>query len=319
MMRALFLKLSYLAGLRVCSVLALAVCLTAAAQAADKVSAAGGKEPQDNAQQEAALMKTAEAFVEAFDKGDAKAVAAFWLPDGDYVEQTGRLLKGRKAIEEAFAGFFAESKGMKLRIDVASMRFLNPDTAIEDGTTAVIPPDGAPPSRARYTNVHVKQDGRWYLASVREAVYAPPSNYEHLRGLEWAIGEWVDDSDGQEVGRVSFEWSPEQNFILSSHVVAFKDISLGDGTEWIGWDPAAAQVRSWSFESDGGFGEGFWTKEGDKWIIKTNSVLHDGKKLAATNVVTRVGADTITWQSKDRTLDGKALPDSAEIKMKRVK
>jgi hypothetical protein len=70
-----------------------------------------------------------------------------------------------------------------------------------------------------------------------------------------------------------------------------------------------SQVRSWSFEADGGFGEGVWTNEGDRWIIKTNAILPDGKKLTATNIVTRNGPDAVTWQSKDRTLDGKALPD----------
>jgi len=44
---------------------------------------------------------------------------------------------------------------------------------------------------------------------------------------------------------------------------------------------------------------------GDQWIIKTNAILPNGKKLAATNIITRNGPDTITWQSKDRTLDGK--------------
>ena len=47
--------------------------------------------------QEAAIQKTAEVFVEAFHKGDAKAVAAFWTPDGDYVDLDGRALKGRQA------------------------------------------------------------------------------------------------------------------------------------------------------------------------------------------------------------------------------
>ena len=47
-------------------------------------------------------------------------------------------------------------------------------------------------------------------------------------------------------------------------------------------------------------------------------ILPDGKKLAATNIITRNGPDAITWQSKDRTLDGKALPDVQEIKMRRV-
>ena len=50
--------------------------------------------------QEAVLLKNAEAFVDAFHKGDAKAVAAFWTPDGDYVDQTGKHLKGRQAIEQ---------------------------------------------------------------------------------------------------------------------------------------------------------------------------------------------------------------------------
>jgi hypothetical protein len=53
--------------------------------------------------------------------------------------------------------------------------------------------------------------------------------------------------------------------------------------------------------------------EGDRWIIKTNAILPNGKKLAAANIITRNGPDAIIWQSKDRTLDGKALPDVGEI------
>src|SRR5262245_44332917 len=105
---------------------------------------------------EAAIATTAEAFVEAFDKGDAKAVAAFWTPSGDYIDQTGQLFKGREAIEEAFSQFFAENKGLKLGIESESLRFPTPDTAIEDGVSSVLAPDGMP-SRARYTNVFVKK------------------------------------------------------------------------------------------------------------------------------------------------------------------
>ena len=47
-------------------------------------------------EEEAAIQKNAEAFVEAFHKGDAKGVAAFWATDGDYIDQTGRHLKGRE-------------------------------------------------------------------------------------------------------------------------------------------------------------------------------------------------------------------------------
>ena len=43
------------------------------------------------------------------------------------------------------------------------------------------------------------------------------------------------------------------------------------------------------------------------------------RKLTATNILTRVDADTVTWQATDRTEDGKALPDIKPIKFKRVK
>jgi|SRR5208337_4613785 len=277
------------------------------------VRAADKTDPRD-----VAITKTAEAFVEAFHKGDAKTLSEFWTENGDYVDENGRVLKGRKAIEDSFSEFFANNKGLKLRIDIAARKFPTPDTAIEDGSSATIAPDGTAPSRARYTNVMILKNGKWLLESVREAAYAPPSNYEFLRGLEWVIGEWVDDTAGGAVGRVSFEWAPAMNFIVATRTVEHRDATLENGTQWIGWDPAAKQIRSWSFEADGGFGEGTWSKNGNKWIIKTSSSLANGSKVTTTNVVTRVDADTITWKSTDQKMDGNALPDSAEITMKRT-
>jgi uncharacterized protein (TIGR02246 family) len=267
----------------------------------------------------AAIQKNAEAFVEAFDKGDGKALAAFWTPDGDYTTLTGRRMKGREEIEKAFDDLFKQNKNLKLGIDSDSLRFVTPDVAIEDGTTAVTSPGGGPPSRARYTIVHVKKDARWLMSSVRDAAYAPPTNQENLHTLEWAVGEWADEAEKGEIARVSFEWSENQAFIVSSYATFFKELNLGGGTQWIGWDPDAKRIRSWHFDTNGGFGEGSWTKDGDKWIIKSNSVMPDGKKVTATSIVKQIDADTISWQSTERTMDGKVLPETKEIRMKRVK
>src|SRR5439155_16010443 len=92
------------------------------------------------------------------------------------------------------------------------------------------------------TNVLIKKDGHWLLSSVREAAYSEPSNYEHLEELEWAIGEWGDEQSNGPVGRVSFEWAPGQNFIVATRGVEFKDDTLDNGTEWIGWDPVTKQI-----------------------------------------------------------------------------
>src|SRR5262245_16965379 len=66
----------------------------------------------------------AQEFIAAFNKGDAKAVAAFYTPDGDYVDQTGRQYKGRAALEKLYEKVFAERKGAKLNIIVTSTRMI---------------------------------------------------------------------------------------------------------------------------------------------------------------------------------------------------
>jgi uncharacterized protein (TIGR02246 family) len=267
----------------------------------------------------AAIQKLAEAFVEAFHKGDAKALAAFWTADGDLIDQTGKRIQGRDAIEEALSSQFAEHKGMKLRIESDSLRLVTPDVAVEDGTTLVFPDDGAPPSKAHYTNVLVKKDGRWLLSSVRESAFVPRSNYRHLQGLEWAVGEWAGEAPEGGVEHLSVGWSDNQNFLTGTFSTTVKKVPIGAATHRIGWDPAAKRIRSWIFDETGGFGEGAWARDGKKWTVKTTTLLPDGKKVSATYILTPVDADTITLQAQDRREDGKPIPDSKEVKLKRVK
>ena len=42
------------------------------------------QQPKHDPQQEVPILKQAEAFVAAFEKGDAKAIAGFWAVDGAY-------------------------------------------------------------------------------------------------------------------------------------------------------------------------------------------------------------------------------------------
>lgn len=277
---------------------------------------AGGAEPDPR---QAEITQAAQAFVEAYERGDAKAIAAMWTPDADLIDVEGRVLKGRSAIEKDFADFFRENKGQKLRIDVESVRFVGPDMVIEDGTTSALAPDGSGSSRAHYTNVLVKRDGKWMIASVREAPYVPPSNQQNLQPLSWVIGEWADPVETGHQARVLFEWTPDRNFILASREVRVGDKFLDNGTQRIGWDPASKQFRCWNFEPDGGFGDGQWTLQPDgSWNVQTSSVLQSGHKATATTVVTRLDANTITYQAKNQTVDGKPVPDSAVVTMKRI-
>jgi uncharacterized protein (TIGR02246 family) len=273
----------------------------------------------DKAKDEAAIGKQAEAFIDAFQRGDAKTLAAFWAPDGDYTDETGHNVKGREALQKIFEEFFAENKDLKLRIESKSLRFVTPDVAIEDGTTFVMTPDGSPPSRARFTIVHVKKDGQWLFSSVRDAPFSAPNNYRQLRGLEWALGDWTSENEKGMGGRLSLAWTDNQNFITGTFTQTVNNISVGSATHWIGWDPVDKRVRSWIFDAAGGFGEGAWTRDGNKWLIKLENVRRDGTKSSGTAVVTHIDAETIALQLKDRTVAGKPMDDTPEVKLKRVK
>jgi uncharacterized protein (TIGR02246 family) len=299
------------------SLLGLAV--AAASAAAQEKVPAPAEDAKPASPEEKALRKRAETFIAAFNDGDAKALAAFWLPDGDYVDATGHTLSGRKAIEAAFGKQFAQEKGAKLRITSKSLRFVKPDLAIEDGETEVLHPGDVPPTATHYTAVHVNQGGEWYLASVRDTVAMPPASNEHLQELDWLAGDWVGEAEKGPVAQATYARAQGDNWLVGTLITAHKDVPVAGATQWIGWDAAAKHVRSWSFDSGGGFSEGAWARDGDKWTAQMTTTTPEGKKLTATNVVTRVDADHFTWQSTKRALDGKPIPDTDVIKMKRAK
>jgi uncharacterized protein (TIGR02246 family) len=282
-------------------------------------SGAWAEDAKGNPAEEKALQKRAQEFIAAFDKGDAKAIAAFWTLDGDYVDQAGTTLSGRKAIEAAFGKQFAAARGGKLSIRTRSLRFLTPECAVEDGLTEVHYPDDVPPIATRYTAIHVKKDGQWYLSNVRDAVAVAPSHYPHLQDLDWLTGDWMDETGKGPVGKVTYSWAENNNFLVATFVTTLKDVPVAGGTQWIGWDAANKQIRSWAFYSNGSTSEGVWSNDGNKWTARMTTTTPDGKKLSATNIHTRIDADHATWQSVKRTLDGKELPDTEVVKMKRVK
>jgi uncharacterized protein (TIGR02246 family) len=271
----------------------------------------------DQAEDEAAIRKNDEAYVEAYNKHDAKAVAALWSPEAVYVDpETGDEATGREEIEKEFATTFAGLKDAKLEIDVDSIKFFSPNVAIETGAARIIRPD-AEPDESTYSALFVKREGKWLLDRVTEEESPapptpPPSNYEHLKELEWMMGSWIDQDEDATV-QTDCEWTRNQNFINRSFAVVVGDQVDMAGMQIIGWDPIAKQVRSWVFDSDGGFSEGKWTRKGDRWLIQQNGTSPDGRRSSAINIITRVDDDSFTWQSVQREIDGDVLPNVDEV------
>jgi uncharacterized protein (TIGR02246 family) len=139
---------------------------------------------------EAAIRATAAVFVKAFNARDAKAVAALFAQNATVEDESGKVIKGRKAIEDEYAALFMAHPTARIEVSVKSVEILTPSTAIEDGISRVLTRDSAPPSAARYTVVHVQEDGKWLMGTVRETALPVPSNYQQLQELGWAVGNW---------------------------------------------------------------------------------------------------------------------------------
>ena len=265
---------------------------------------------------EKAIRLAAEAFAKAYNAGDAKAIAALFVADGEIVNEEGQSTQGREGIEEAFVGIFKEHPKTHMDLATGSVRFIGPDTALEDGVATVTDEPGEPAQRSPYTVVYAKQDGRWLTASAKDLPNDTATPEEQLKQLEWMIGEWVDESPDALV-ITSYRWTDNQCFMLGEFKVQIGGRPVMTGTHRIGWDPLAKTIRSWAFDSEGGFSEGIWTREGKQWIVKMTGVTRDGKIASATNIITRVSKHRMTWQSRDRVVGGEKTPDIEKIPITR--
>jgi uncharacterized protein (TIGR02246 family) len=294
-----------------CSLAAMAVvlvALAARAQAADEKPA--------NASDVQAIRAAIDSYVAAYNRGDAKAVAALWSESGEWISPSGERFQGRKAIEKELRTLFAENKGVRIEVLNPSVRIVSPDVAVEEGTVRVNRP-GTTPSESTYLAVDVKKNGKWKLDTVRETDLPEESPASSpLQDLAWLVGQWK-DAGGLGSGATTIAWTKNKTFLTYSFKVSAPGMDDLEGTQVIGWDPAGGTIRSWMFDSDGGFGEGVWTKKDNSWVVKFSQVLPDGRKASATNVYTIINDNAFTWKSVGRQVDGQYLPNVDEVKMVR--
>jgi hypothetical protein len=180
--------------------------------------------------------------------------------------------------------------------------------AMEDGTTIVTHRAGEPAEHTRYTVVHVKQGAKWLMASVRDLPDDESTTEDELGRLDWLVGEWVDESEDALVS-TSYRWTDNRRFLLSEFTIKIGGQAAMNGSQRIGWDPLAKRIRSWVFDSEGGFDEGAWVRSGNQWIVKMTGVTGDGKPASSTNVITRISKDRAMWQSRARIIGGQVEPD----------
>jgi uncharacterized protein (TIGR02246 family) len=269
----------------------------------------------EHASDKAAIQSNIDAFVKAYNAHDAKQIAALFIKDGQVVSEDDVTTEGRGAIEKVFTILFADWPQTKIEVSVTSIRFIGSDLAVEVGTTKTMRIPGDTPESGKYTVLHAKRDGQWFMALARDSEGESPTPHQQLQPLAWMVGEWIDESPDSVVF-TSCHWSEDKNFILQDIKVQVAGKNAMKVSQRIGWDALTKRIRSWVFDSEGGFVEGFWTRYGDTWIVKSTGVRSDGTSASSTNVFMRTGQDNYSWRSTDRVAGDEVLPD-LEVKVVR--
>jgi uncharacterized protein (TIGR02246 family) len=275
-------------------------------------AAAKPADPKRKADDEA-IRKVSAELTRALEKGDAKAVAALWTEEGEYVGEDGTSVRGRPALEAAYAKLFAKNPHVKVEATIDSVRFVSRDSAIEEGVAKIRKAKGEESDTTRYSILYAREDGAWRIAVLREW----PDEGVTPRDLDWLVGTWVAKTDNGEV-RTTYEWDEHKTFLHTRITIKEKDGTV-TATQTIGKDPRTGGLRSWIFGSDGGFGEAAWSLDGKRWVLDATGVTPGGGEVTATNILTPIDKDSFSWQSIDRTLNGEALPNIAPIKVTRAK
>ena len=257
---------------------------------------------------EAAIAGESEATVKAFNAGDSAALGGLFLETGELVDEAGTVHTGKAAITELFTGFFGRFPKATLEMVVESARPVGDTLAVEEGLRRITTADGAD-AQVRYVAVRSKQGDRWPIASYREFADDPlPTPGQMLQGAGWIVGDWVDESPEGRTA-ISFRWSDDGNYLIGDYTMSAAGAGESKSTQRIGWDAVTGQVRSWTFDDDGGFTEGRWDATEEGWVVKSEATMPDGTTGSATLLITVKDANQFVVRGTDRIVGGVAEPD----------
>ena len=263
----------------------------------------------------AEIQKAVKLYVEAYNARNAKSLAALWAPDAVYVSQvTGNIITGRAALETEFAGQFQNLDQAKIEVATDSIEFISPSVALESGTATVIVPNTKPEKR-NYNAIYIKREGKWLIDRVTEnpEIVIDTSHHDKLKALDWMIGSWVDQDENLTI-KTDCKWIGNNNYILRAFkVTSIEENENVSGMQFIGWDANKKQIRSWVFDSKGGYAEGVWSQKKDRWIVKTKATLAGGEIATSTSILKPVDESSFTWQKVNRVVAGEILPNIDEV------
>ena len=255
-----------------------------------------------------AILGNVRAYMDAFNRRDAKAILELFADDCTITEVDGTKVHGLKELKAELDETFADEPDTRISVAVDTLTFPAPNVAIETGKVTYYPDGKIAASEAEYEVTHVQSGAKWLMSHARVFNRTVLSPYDRLRDLEWLVGDWVDEGEGS-VLESSYRWDTNKAFLLQKFTLRIKGQPALTGVQRIGWDPLSKQIKAWIFDSEGGYGESMWSSVDDGWVIKINGVRTDGTVVTATNELRQVAKDRLRLDSADRIVGEERMPN----------
>ena len=265
---------------------------------------------------QAGIKSITEEYVKAFNAHDSKAAASLWTADGEYIGVDGQVVRGQTAIESALAADFKARPKSHIEIQVDTVRTLSRTTALAEAAVKMKSNGTGGIEETRYSALHVFEDGKWHVASVREWISETEANAD-MKVLDWFVGNWTAKGP---VGTItlSYSWDETRTYLNGKYAITKEGKTISTGIQIFRINPKGG-LRTWTFDSNGTDCYGLWTREGNRWIDESKGTLPDGSEVTAINVLIPLGPDAYSWQTTQREANGVSLTSLPPVKVTRVK
>ena len=257
---------------------------------------------------ETEAVKAVKQLTDAVNTGNVDSICAMFLPDGELIDDSGTVHLGHEEIKTLMKAFQEAYPGTKTDAQVESVRG-GGGLVLVDGTRVMTDKEGKSLSVLRFATIWRKTDAGLKLASLRDVSEAlPPTPREALEGLSWIVGEWINESSDAKV-QMNYRWDESGNFIVGDILITSGEQTIMKSFQRIAWDASQGKYRSWTFDSDGGFGEGGWTATPNGLVMQNSAVGPDGVRGTATVKLLSDSKDRFTFQGIHRMSEGVESPD----------
>ncbi len=210
--------------------------------------AVAGKTEEKEA--EAAVAESGARFVAAYNRHDAKAIAAGFTATAEFVTEDGTTIRGREAIEQHFVAVFSEFPKAQLQLHVDAVRLVTSTVAIEEGDVEV---QGHPGRTAERIATSPSIFTRRVRCARRTVTFPPKPKSARTTNICANWNGWsVNEQEGEaSLITTSCKWVDRKNFLLQEFTLRIGNGDPITGSTRIGWDPQTQQIKSWTLTPTG--------------------------------------------------------------------